>query len=156
ETDGAAGLPGAGYLPVDLLLLAPAWKGAPLRQAAQRSGPNSARRPRGMVRRFRGDCMTSRKQLPVHGVRRTTLNVRVWDLEKRRGDRGTTYRVRWRVGTKFFSRTFKTRPLADSFRADIRAAMRRGEGFDAATGQPVSTLEDATPSINCYQHLCEY
>ena len=100
--------------------------------------------------------MTSRQQPQVPSVRRTTLNVRVWDIETRRGDRGTTYRVRWRVGTKFFSRTFKTRPLADSFRADIRAAMRRGEGFDAATGQPVSTLEDAAPSINCYQHFCEY
>lgn len=100
--------------------------------------------------------MSGREQPPAPGVRRTSLDIRLWEIASRRGDRGTTYRVRWCVGTKMFSRSFKTRPLADSFRADIKAAMRRGEGLDAVTGMPLSALKDADPSVNCYQHLCEY
>lgn len=98
--------------------------------------------------------MTSREGPTGSGP--SILDVRVFSIDSRRGTRGTTYRVRWKVGKADFSRSFKTRALADAFRTELKAAMRRGEGFDAATGLPVSSAPDPTPTVSCYLHACEY
>jgi integrase len=86
----------------------------------------------------------------------TSLDVRVWNMATQRGARGTTYRVRWSVAGKGRSRTFKTRALADTFRSGMVAAMRRGEAFDVATGQPASAIVETPPMVSWYQHACEY
>lgn len=69
-----------------------------------------------------------------------TYNVRVWKARKVSGSRGTTYQVRWGIAHGQRSRTFRTSALAESFRADLRAASNRGEAFDLETGLPVSML----------------
>lgn len=53
----------------------------------------------------------------------------------------TSYIVRWKVGGRRRKQRFKTRALADSFRAELLAAARRGEAFDIATATPVSVMQ---------------
>ncbi len=84
------------------------------------------------------------------------MDVRIWAIQTRRGTRGNTYRVRWCVGTDEFQRTFKTRSLADTFRSGLKAAMSRGEGFDPATGLPLSAVHEPELVISCYRHACDY
>jgi integrase len=77
--------------------------------------------------------------MPVPARRRElTYNVRVWGIRKVSGKKSTSHEVRWRVGTRPRSRKFRTYALADSFRADLLSAARRGEGFDVSTGLPES------------------
>lgn len=78
--------------------------------------------------------------------RETTYNVRLWNIRKVTGKRGTTYEVRWVAGRRERSRSFATRGLASSFHSDLRAATNRGEPFDVATGLPVASLPVAAPT----------
>lgn len=75
-----------------------------------------------------------------------TYDVRIWAIRKVTGKQSTSYEVRWRVGHKRRSRNFGTRALAESFRADLMSAARRGEGFDVISGIPSSMapIEEAT------------
>src|SRR5581483_8214925 len=75
---------------------------------------------------------------------RTTYNVRMWGIKPNKGARGTTYRLRWTVDGQVQSRTFATSTLADSFRSELKAAMNKGEPFNAETGLPVSYREKST------------
>jgi integrase len=68
----------------------------------------------------------------------TTYDVRVWAIGTYEGARGTSYIVRWKVGDRPWKDRFRTRALADSFRADLLSATRRGEAFSVETGRPVS------------------
>lgn len=74
--------------------------------------------------------------------RPTTFDVRVWGIRKVTGKRGTRHMVRWSVGGRQRAKTFATRALANSHRADLMSAMNRGEPFDLATGLPMSMLPD--------------
>lgn len=69
-----------------------------------------------------------------------SYDVRIWDINVYRGKRGSSYRLRWRVGEKAHSRTFATRKLAESFRAGLLHAMRQGEAFDVTQGLPKSQV----------------
>ena len=69
---------------------------------------------------------------------RTTYDVRIWKTTVYRGQRVTTYYVRWSVAGKEWKEPFKAKALAESFRADLVAAARKGEAFDIASGRPVS------------------
>jgi hypothetical protein len=83
-----------------------------------------------------------------------SYDVRFWQIETRRG-KTVTYRVRWVVAGRRFSDSFTTKELAESHRAKLRAAARRGEGFDTDTGLPESmarTLRD----VSFYQHCAEF
>jgi integrase len=83
-----------------------------------------------------------------------SYDVRFWQIETRRGNT-VTYRVRWVVAGRRFSDSFTTKELAESHRAKLRAAARRGEGFDTDTGLPESmarTLRD----VSFYQHCAEF
>jgi hypothetical protein len=53
------------------------------------------------------------------------------------------------------SRSFLTSELAGSFKAELKAAARRGESFDEATGLPDSILR-RDRDITWYQHAQEY
>jgi integrase len=68
-----------------------------------------------------------------------TYDVRVWSIDVYKGTRTTSYIVRWKVGDRRWKDRFPTRALADSFRAELLTATRKGEGFDTTTGRPVST-----------------
>ena len=84
-----------------------------------------------------------------------SYDLSFWAIEKR--DRPKPYRLRWSVAGRRppFSRSFLTTELAESFKAELKAAARRGEGFDEATGLPDSMLR-RDRDITWYQHAQEY
>lgn len=84
-----------------------------------------------------------------------SFDVRIWTPRPYRGKRGTTYNVRWRVAHKPHSRTFATKKLADSFRAQLLSAYHRGEPFSVAAGLPQS-MRAAPPEVTWYEHACEF
>ena len=67
-----------------------------------------------------------------------TYSVRIWKTETYKGAKVTTYKVRWKTGTKPRKRPFRTKAQAASFEAELRSAASRGEAFDMTTGQPLS------------------
>lgn len=73
----------------------------------------------------------------------TTYKVRIWKIEQYKGERGTTYTVRWVVDGHRMRSPHPSFGLADAFRSDLVKAMRLGEPFDLATGLPVSMLKKA-------------
>ena len=84
-----------------------------------------------------------------------TYDVRVWHADQRHWKGGVTYRVRWRVGSRHRSSTFRTRSLADSFRSELLSAARRGEAFDTDTCMPTSASRTGA-DINWYDFACSY
>jgi integrase len=92
----------------------------------------------------------------VTGDEQTTYDVRVWDVTKRSWRSGVTYRVRWLVRGKEWHGSFATRALAESSRAELLSAARRGEPFAIATGRPVSWERTSEAAISWYEHACAY
>ncbi len=86
---------------------------------------------------------------------RTTYDVSVWSIEAYKGTRATTYYVLWKVAGRRWKRSFKVKALAESFRAELMAASRRGEAFDVDTGRPVS-LQRQTRDCSWYEHACAF
>jgi hypothetical protein len=80
--------------------------------------------------------------------------VRIQELADRRS-RGRGYGVRWTVAGKEFSKWFKYRPQADSYRSGLIQALCRGEGFDASTGQPESVARERR-SVTWFELACRY
>ena len=66
----------------------------------------------------------------------SSFHVRVFAIRRRPGR--TAFEVRWRVAGRDKSRSFTTRALADSYRAELVRAARQGAGFDPGTGEPES------------------
>ena len=89
------------------------------------------------------------------GLSAYSYDLSFWAIEKR--DRPKPYRLRWSVAGRRppFSRSFLTAELADSFKAELRAAARRGERFEETTGLPESMLRKAQ-DVTWYQHAQEY
>jgi hypothetical protein len=84
-----------------------------------------------------------------------SYDVRIWAIETYRGAKVTTYRVRWKVGPKPWKRSFRIRAQADSFRAELLAAARRGEAFALETGLPASWRRDNL-AVSWYDFTCSY
>lgn len=83
----------------------------------------------------------------------TTYDVRVWKIEKYQGSKVTTYTVRWQVAGRRWRRPHRTVALAQSFRAELLTAMRKGEAFDVDGGLPVSmvrAVDAAAPALTWY------
>jgi integrase len=72
-----------------------------------------------------------------------TYDVRFWDTRKNEGKR-RPYEVRWVVAGKQHSRSFLTKALAESFRADLIKEARQGVPFVPATGMPESQARDVS------------
>jgi hypothetical protein len=66
----------------------------------------------------------------------SSFDVRVFAIRRRPGR--AAFEVRWRVAGRDRSRSFMTRALADSYRAELVRAARKGTGFDPATGEPAA------------------
>src|SRR5919198_3409510 len=121
------------HLSIHLLRMARQGTRTPLSQAPQRRDPHPPRRLRELA------------QQPGGGrLMQTTYDVRVWEIQEntrksRDGRPRKTYTVRWKLGLRPWKSTYGTKPLADSFRAELLAAMRKGEPFNVATGRPVSS-----------------
>ena len=77
------------------------------------------------------------KSLPLTG--RPLADVSVHGVQRRTGDRHKKpYIARWRVHGKPFSRSYRTKAEAERVRTALMVAVQSGEGFDGATGEPLS------------------
>jgi integrase len=83
-----------------------------------------------------------------------SYRVDIYLLEIRK-DRPKPYGVRWRIENSYKRRSFKTRALAENFRSALMQAARKGEGFDTASGLPVSML-DTEESVTAYDLALRY
>jgi integrase len=84
-----------------------------------------------------------------------TFDVRVHAI-RRRADRRRPFEVRWHVGATAKSRSFLTIGLADSYRAELVRAARKGLAFDPATGEPAAWAAPSPPTVTWYQHAIGY
>ncbi len=69
---------------------------------------------------------------------------------RQRAARRRPFEVRWRAASRARSKSFTTRALADSYRAELIRAARQGPEFDPATGEPV--LWAGPEPVTWYQH----
>ena len=84
----------------------------------------------------------------------TTYEVRVWGIRKYKGRTKTSYTVRWAVVGRPWSKTFPSKALADSFRAELMTAVNRGEAFNADTGLPRAW--ERKEDLSWYAFVCLY
>ncbi|MEU1674369.1 tyrosine-type recombinase/integrase [Streptomyces roseifaciens] len=79
-----------------------------------------------------------------HGEARPgySLDIRLWKVTKV-NRKARPYQLRWVVGGRVSSATFATSALADNRRLELWQAMRRGEAFEIASGQPESEVREA-------------
>ncbi|MEV6811806.1 integrase [Micromonospora sp. NPDC051296] len=85
----------------------------------------------------------------------TSYDVRIWSTQTYEGQRGNTYRVRWRVAGRQHKVVFKTKALAESFRSELITATRKGEAFGIETGRPLSMRPTAAVS-SWYDLACSF
>jgi integrase len=83
------------------------------------------------------------------------FDVRVYQI-RRRADRRRPFEVRWHAAGRAWSRSFLTRGLADSYRAELVRAARKGLEFGPATGEPVLWATPPVPDTTWYQHAVAY
>ncbi|GAB2626239.1 integrase [Paractinoplanes abujensis] len=92
---------------------------------------------------------------------KTSYDVQVYKIEERnypaaKGRKArTSYRVRWAVAGRKFGDTFRTKALAESFRAKLITAQREGLAFDTATGLP-EPMARALHTRSWYDHAVAY
>jgi hypothetical protein len=84
----------------------------------------------------------------------SSFDVRVFAIRLRPGRK--TFEVRWRVADRARSRSFMTRALADSYRAELVSAARKGLAFAPRTGEPESWAAPEPEPVNWYQHAVAY
>lgn len=85
----------------------------------------------------------------------TTYDVSVWNLDVYKGKRANTYYVLWKVAARRWKEPFRVKALAESFRAELMTAARRGEAFDIETGRPVS-MQRQSRECSWYAHACAF
>ena len=78
------------------------------------------------------------------------FDVRIHAI-RRRPDRRRPFEVRWHAAGRPRSRSFITRGLADSYRAELIRAARKGLDFSPGTGEPASWAAPEAGGTN-YQH----
>ncbi|WP_367124770.1 tyrosine-type recombinase/integrase [Streptomyces phytohabitans] len=83
-----------------------------------------------------------------------TYDVDIWSIRKR-ANRPKPYELRWRVGSRSHSRSFKHVTQADGRRSQLLTALREREQFDEATGLPARELA-ALSSPTWYEHATAY
>jgi integrase len=84
----------------------------------------------------------------------TSFDFRPWKIQTRKGKKAP-YRVRWVVAGHQFGQSYVTMALAESFRASLITAARKGEGFDTDSGLPES-MERKRRDVTFYQHAAEF
>ena len=84
----------------------------------------------------------------------SSFDVRVFAIRRRPGRK--TFEVRWRVAGRDRSRSFMTRALADSYRAELVRAARKGLAFAPGTGEPESWAAPEPEPVTWYQHAVAY
>lgn len=66
-----------------------------------------------------------------------TFDVRIYKIDHR-PERPKPFRVRWKVGAKPHSKTYKLSAQADGRRSELMTALREGQQFDEDSGLPAS------------------
>jgi integrase len=83
------------------------------------------------------------------------FDVSVYAIRRRRGRR-RPFEVRWQAAGRARSKSFITRALADSYRAELVRAARKGMEFDPQTGEPALWAEPEPVTVTWYQHAAAY
>jgi hypothetical protein len=85
----------------------------------------------------------------------SAFDVRIHAI-RRRPDRRRPFEVRWHAGGRARSRSFITRALADSYRAELIRAARQGLDFSARTGEPASWAARLPATTSWLDHAGAY
>lgn len=83
-----------------------------------------------------------------------TYDVQIWGIRKR-ANRAAAYQLRWRVGPRPFSKSYKIKAQADGRRTELLTALRNREQFDTDSGLPSSEMQ-ALKSPTWYSHARAY
>ncbi len=83
------------------------------------------------------------------------FDVRIHAIRRRR-NRRRPFEVRWHAAGRGRSKSFITRRLADSYRAELVRAARRGLEFDPVTGEPVLWSAPQPDTTTWYRHALAY
>lgn len=75
---------------------------------------------------------------------------------RRRAGRRKPFEVRWRAAGRSRSKSFITRRLADSYRAELVRAARMGLDFDPLTGEPTAWNLPEPAIVTWYQEATAY
>ena len=85
----------------------------------------------------------------------SAFDVRIHAI-RRRPDRRRPFEVRWHAAGRARSRSFITRGLADSYRAELIRAARKGLDFSPGTGEPASWAAPEPATISWLEHAAAY
>lgn len=83
------------------------------------------------------------------------FDVRLYGIRRRAGRR-RPFEVRWWAAGRARSRSFLTRALADSYRAELVRAARKGLEFGPGTGEPVLWAAPEPVTITWHEHAAAY
>src|ERR1700684_3339346 len=83
------------------------------------------------------------------------VDVRIHAI-RRRPERRRPFEVRWHAAGRARSRSFITRGLADSYRAELVRAARKGRDFSPGTGEPASWAAPEAATISWLEHAAAY
>jgi hypothetical protein len=83
------------------------------------------------------------------------FDVRIHAIRHRR-NRRRPFEVRWHAADRSRSKSFITRRLADSYRAELVRAARKGLEFDPVTGEPVLWAAPQPAATTWYRHALAY
>jgi integrase len=83
------------------------------------------------------------------------FDVSVYAIRRRAGRR-RPFEVRWQAAGRSKSKSFITRRLADSYRAELVRAARTGLEFDPLTGEPTTWNRPELATITWYQEATAY
>jgi integrase len=70
-----------------------------------------------------------------------SYDVKFWEIRRNKSSKTVSYEVRWKVGGRQRSKTYRTKALGDSYLSDLRQAAKRGEAFDVDSGLPESLIK---------------
>ena len=83
------------------------------------------------------------------------FDVSVYAIRRRAGRR-RPFEVRWRAAGRSKSKSFITRKLADSYRAELVRAARMGQEFDPLTAEPTSWNLPEPAKVTWYEEATAY
>ena len=88
------------------------------------------------------------------------FDVRIYTIRRRKGRR-RPFQVRWQAAGQIRSdqtrsKSFPTRDLADSYRAELVRAARQGLEFDPATGEPLLWAVPGPAATTWLEHAVAY
>jgi hypothetical protein len=83
------------------------------------------------------------------------FDVNVYAIRRRPGRR-KPFEVRWRAAGRSRSKSFITRRLADSYRAELVRAARTGLDFDPLTGEPAAWNLPEPTAVTWYEEATAY